>query len=113
MATAPYRETLPASWFYDPEHYRREEQAIWQRDWVCVGRAEDWPQSGDFQRLRIGGQQIVVTRAEDCALHAWHNTCRHRGTRRDRHRRIRPGVHRTAPRLRPALGRATRVITHR
>jgi hypothetical protein len=58
MATAPYRETLPASWFYDPEHYRREEQAIWQRDWVCVGRAEDWPQSGDFQRLRIGGQQI-------------------------------------------------------
>jgi Rieske 2Fe-2S family protein len=80
MATAPYRETLPASWFYDPVHYGREVRAIWQRDWICVGREEDWPQSGDFQRLRIGGQQIVVTRAEDGALHAWHNTCRHRGS---------------------------------
>jgi len=80
MATAPYRETLPASWFYDPEHYAREVQAIWHRDWICIGRAEDWPHGGDFHRLRIGGQQIVVTRAEDGALHAWHNTCRHRGS---------------------------------
>jgi Rieske 2Fe-2S family protein len=80
MATARYRETLPASWFYDPEHYAREVQAIWHRDWICIGRAEDWPHGGDFHRLRIGGQQIVVTRAEDGALHAYHNTCRHRGS---------------------------------
>ena len=80
MATAPYRETLPAHWFRDPEQYRREVQAIWRREWICVGRVEDWPQSGDFQRLGIGGAQIIVTRAEDGALHAFHNTCRHRGS---------------------------------
>jgi Rieske 2Fe-2S family protein len=80
MAAGHYRETLPASWFYDPEQYRRELGAIWQRDWLCIGREEDWPVPGDFHRLAIAGERIFVTRAEDGALHAFHNSCRHRGS---------------------------------
>ena len=80
MKAQPYRQTLPANWFYDPEQYLRELQAIWYRDWICLGREEDWPASGDFRRARIGDEQIFVTRAGDGALHAFHNTCRHRGS---------------------------------
>ena len=90
MKAQPYRQTLPANWFYDPEQYLRELQAIWYRDWICLGREEDWPASGDFRRARIGDEQIFVTRAGDALtrfhprqggeVHAFHNTCRHRGS---------------------------------
>lgn len=79
MSAATYRETLPAQWFYDADQYRRELQAVWYREWLCVGREEDWPETGDYRRLRIGDEQVLVTRAGDGALHAYHNTCRHRG----------------------------------
>lgn len=79
MNAATYREALPASWFYDPDQYRRELGAIWNIDWLCIGREEDWLETGDFRRLRIGHEGILVTRAGDGALHAFHNTCRHRG----------------------------------
>ena len=75
-----YRRTLPAEWFHDPGQYRRELRAIWQRDWLCVGRVEDWREAGDFRRQRIGDQQILVTCDGHGALHAFHNTCRHRGS---------------------------------
>jgi Rieske 2Fe-2S family protein len=80
MAGNDYRHTLPAAWFHDHAHHRRELAAIWQRDWLCAGRVEDWPEAGDFRRLRVGDQQIVITRDGDGALHAFHNTCRHRGS---------------------------------
>jgi Rieske 2Fe-2S family protein len=74
------RETLPASYFYDPLQYRRELDAVWYREWLCLGREEDWPATGDFRRVRVGDEQIIVTRADDGELHAFHNTCRHRGS---------------------------------
>ena len=75
-----YRQTLPAEWFFDPAQYQAELRAIWQREWLCVGREEDWPEPGDFRRVAVGDQRVIVTRAEDGALHAFHNTCRHRGS---------------------------------
>ena len=42
------RPTLPGSWYYDAEHNQRELQAIWHRDWVCVGRADELPSEGDY-----------------------------------------------------------------
>lgn len=80
MSEMSYRETLPASYFYDPLQYRRELRAIWGREWLCAGREEDWPATGDFRRLRIGEEQVIITRASDGKLHAFHNTCRHRGS---------------------------------
>jgi glycine betaine catabolism A len=80
MKAASYREALPATWFFDPQQYHREWRDIWCREWLCVGREEDWPAIGDFQRLDIGNQQIIITRAGDGALRAFHNTCRHRGS---------------------------------
>jgi len=80
MDSQRYRETLPANWFYDADRYQLELEAIWYRDWLCLGREEDWPETGDFSRHRIGDQQVIVTRAGDGALHAFHNTCRHRGS---------------------------------
>ncbi|MDX1498318.1 MAG: aromatic ring-hydroxylating dioxygenase subunit alpha [Woeseiaceae bacterium] len=74
------RPALPAAWYYDPTQYRRELDAIWYRDWICVGRAESLAGNGDYFTASIGDQNVIVARVADGALRAWHNTCRHRGS---------------------------------
>ncbi|MDZ4730370.1 MAG: aromatic ring-hydroxylating dioxygenase subunit alpha [Xanthomonadales bacterium] len=71
---------LPANWYYDPQHFQRELSAIWHQQWICVGRETDWPETGSYQVLSIGDQNIVIVRANDSLLNAFHNTCRHRGS---------------------------------
>jgi Rieske 2Fe-2S family protein len=71
---------LPSDWYYDDKHHQRELEAIWYRDWVCVGRAEEIPNAGDFLVRTIGNQSLIVTRDSDDVIRVFHNTCRHRGT---------------------------------
>jgi len=73
------KKSLPASWYFDEAQFSRELDAIWYRDWVCVGRLEQLERVGDFFVASIGEQRIIITRAEDGELRAFHNTCRHRG----------------------------------
>ena len=72
--------SLPSRWYYDESQYKRELDAIWYRDWVCVGRAEELPRAGDYLLARIGTQRVIVTRDAGDRLRAFHNTCRHRGS---------------------------------
>jgi Rieske 2Fe-2S family protein len=74
------KPSLPSTWYYDPAQYQRELEAIWFRDWVCVGRTDSLENTGDFFTARIGDQNIIVTRDSGGEIRAWHNTCRHRGS---------------------------------
>jgi len=73
------KQTLPAEWYYDEQQYLRELDAIWYQDWICVGRLDSLPRDGAFFVATIGTQKIVVTRVAEGRVHAFHNTCRHRG----------------------------------
>ena len=73
-------KSLPATWYYDPEHYERELAAIWYQNWLCVGREDALARPGDFFVAGVGSQSIIVTRDTDGELRAFHNTCRHRGS---------------------------------
>jgi len=75
------RQSLPASWYCDPDHYQLELEKIWYRDWVCVGHVDALQQSGDYFTTTIGDQNIIVTRTTNGDIRAWYNTCRHRGSR--------------------------------
>ena len=72
--------TLPARFYLDPEHYERELRSIWYDSWVHLCRSEEVAGIGDFRVFPLGSQSILITRAADGALHAFHNTCRHRGS---------------------------------
>jgi len=87
------KKTLPAHWYFDPNHYERELRAIWYQDWVCVGRMESLPRDGAWIAATIGTQKIVITRIAEGRLHAFHNTCRHRGAElcQDNHGQFRNG----------------------
>ena len=71
---------LPAAWYRDPEHYRRELDAFWFDRWIAVAREEEIPSPGDWRTVRIASQSILLSRAQDGRLRAFHNVCRHRGS---------------------------------
>ena len=72
--------SLPSRSYIDPEHYRRELEAIWYRSWLCIGRTEELAEPRQYKVVEVGSQSIVVTRDQEGRLHAFHNTCRHRGS---------------------------------
>ncbi len=73
--------TLPGPLFTDERVFTREVRTLFQRSWVCVGRADEIPNPGDFRTYEVAGSGVAVLRDADGALRAYHNVCRHRGTR--------------------------------
>ncbi len=77
--------------YYDPEFYRMESELLWPRVWQMACRLEEIPQPGDFAEYEILDQSVIVVRAEDLGVRAFHNVCRHRGVRVAQGRGSRPG----------------------
>jgi Rieske 2Fe-2S family protein len=73
--------TLPGFFYTDPAIHQAEVERIFTRMWLCVGRAEDLANPGDYITRDIGAQSVVVLRDKDGSLRAFHNVCRHRGSR--------------------------------
>lgn len=73
--------TLPGRYFTSPEIFAEERDTIFLRRWMCVGRADAIPRPGDYVLRQIGTASVVVVRDQQGAIRAYHNTCRHRGTR--------------------------------
>jgi Rieske 2Fe-2S family protein len=72
-------EGLPATWYFDPAHHRRELERIWYRHWIYACRASELATPRSFRTLSVGDQSILLVRGEDGVARAFHNTCRHRG----------------------------------
>jgi glycine betaine catabolism A len=72
--------TLPAGYYTSPEYFAREQQTIFRRLWLFMGRAEEAPAPGSYVTRRFGGTHVLMLRGDDGALRAFHNVCRHRGT---------------------------------
>ncbi len=73
--------TLPGGLFSDPQVFRRECRTLFQRSWTCVGREDELPNPGDFRTYEMAGSGVIVLRDAEGSLRAYHNVCRHRGTR--------------------------------
>ncbi|HVA34017.1 MAG TPA: aromatic ring-hydroxylating dioxygenase subunit alpha, partial [Candidatus Baltobacteraceae bacterium] len=74
-------KTLDASWYTSPEAFAKEQERIFARHWLCVGRQEQIERPGDFFTAQPAGESLIVTRDSAGAIHAFYNVCRHRGTR--------------------------------
>lgn len=73
--------SLPAWTYRDAEFFEREKQAIFRNAWHLVCHSSDIPRAGDFQTFEFLGESVVVLRAGEGAVRAFHNVCRHRGAR--------------------------------
>ena len=72
---------LAQPYFTDPRWHRRDLELVFKRRWLFVGHATQLANVGDFLTYDIDKESVVVARANDGELHAFHNSCRHRGSR--------------------------------
>ncbi len=71
-------ETLPPLCYTDPVFYAFEKDALFAREWLCVGR-ESWASApGDYFTTTIVGEPIIVARDADHILRAMSSVCQHR-----------------------------------
>ena len=75
------RPTLSGSDYTSPDVWAEERERIWFGDWVCIGRAEEVANSGDYLVRELAGESIFVTRNAADELHGFYNVCSHRGTK--------------------------------
>jgi len=73
--------TLPGSSYTDPAAFAREQELIFESQWLCATRSDDIPDPGQFQVVQAGRESVLVIRQNDGGLRAFLNVCRHRGAR--------------------------------
>jgi hypothetical protein len=71
---------LPPAAFRSLSYTLLEDEAVWTRDWICVGSHEAIPDVGDLLPFTIGTHGLHVQRAED-GLKARFNKAQHGGCR--------------------------------
>ncbi len=72
---------LPRAFYMDPDFYKLDLEQIWYRDWLFVGHDCELTKPGAYMTVQIGDYPVVVLRAGDGTVRAFHNSCRHRGSR--------------------------------
>jgi Rieske 2Fe-2S family protein len=73
--------TLPGRLYRDPAIFALEVERIFTKMWLCIGRDEDVANPGDYLTRTIGSDSVIVMRDADGKINAFHNVCRHRGSR--------------------------------
>jgi Rieske 2Fe-2S family protein len=84
---------LARDFYTSAEDFQVDLDMIWYRDWLFVGHDCEVANAGNYLTAQVGEYPVIVVRDRSGALHAFHNSCRHRGSR------ICSQDHGTAPRL--------------
>ena len=73
--------SLPQAFYVDPEIFKADLEAVFATDWLFACNACEIGKPGDHLTLTIGNNSVVILRDRDGEVRAFHNTCRHRGSR--------------------------------
>ncbi len=79
-ASLPFERAraMPPAVYTCPDFLAREQEAIFARDWIMLGRAARLAQPGDHLTAEVAGRPILVVRGRDGRLRALSNVCLHR-----------------------------------
>ncbi len=80
---APIEEAsgLPNQCYWSPDWLALEQERIFHRAWVFAGAEAEIAEPGDIKPVVVGAAPIVILRDRDGKVRAFHNVCRHRGTK--------------------------------
>jgi phenylpropionate dioxygenase-like ring-hydroxylating dioxygenase large terminal subunit len=70
--------TLPTGVYTSEEFHAFEQEAIFAREWLCLGHVSTIPNEGDFFTIQIGEEPLLVVRGEDGEVRVMSAICQHR-----------------------------------
>ena len=71
---------LPPDVYFSQEWYEREIETIFRKRWLVATREEEIPNPGDYVRLDIVGEPLLIVRDDEGQVRALSASCRHRGS---------------------------------
>ncbi|MCV7422272.1 aromatic ring-hydroxylating dioxygenase subunit alpha [Mycobacterium yunnanensis] len=71
--------TLPGEFYTSPTIFAAEQDEIFEKLWFCAARSGDLANPGQFKKVQVGRESVLVVRGKDGVLRAFLNVCRHRG----------------------------------
>jgi len=78
-AKADRAPMLPRECYTSAAFFAFERDALFARSWLCVGRAEQIPNAGDYLAVSVAGEPLLVVRGADGEIRALSAVCQHRG----------------------------------
>lgn len=73
--------SLPQPLYNDPWVFRVEMEEIFQKEWLFAGLTCEIPDKGNYFTLNVGASPVMIVRDQQGEVRAFHNVCRHRGSR--------------------------------
>ena len=64
-----------------PDVYALDLETIYYRDWLFVGHDCELAKPGSYMTVQVGAYPVILIRGGDGEIRAFHNACRHRGSR--------------------------------
>lgn len=75
------RRGLPGWTYHSAALLELEKAEVFHTHWQIACHIGDVSGPGDYVTLDVAGERVVVIRGEDGSIRAFHNLCRHRGSR--------------------------------
>ncbi len=75
------RRGLPGWSYHSAAFLELEKEHVFRNHWQIVGHVSDVPEPGDYLTIDVVGERALIVRGKDGEVRAFHNICRHRGSR--------------------------------
>lgn len=75
------RRGLPGWTYHSEALFELEKQHIFREHWQIACHVSDLPEPGNYLTLDLVGERALILRGQDGKIRAFHNICKHRGSR--------------------------------
>ncbi|MEC9360946.1 MAG: Rieske (2Fe-2S) protein, partial [SAR324 cluster bacterium] len=75
------RSGLPYWTYFNEELFELEAEELFRKHWQIACHTSDIPKNGSYITFDLVGERALIIRDDENEIRAFHNVCRHRGSR--------------------------------
>jgi len=73
--------SLPKEFYTSLSLFEMDLNYVWRASWLFAGYTIQIKKPGEYFTYEVGSDSVIIIRGDDNVLRAFHNTCRHRGSK--------------------------------